>query len=48
MATTTQIARALGADAANKQMRADGRIAWSKADCDLAAKTMMRLLGEPA
>ena len=41
---TPEIARAAGADAANARMRAAGRTAWNRADYNLAARTMNRLL----
>lgn len=38
-----RIAASAGRDAANRQMRAAGRSAWSRADAALAADEMMRL-----
>jgi hypothetical protein len=45
MTVTYKIAMAAGQDAANRQMKAEGRSAWSAADFDLAADTTRKLLG---
>lgn len=39
------LARAAGKDAANRQMKAAGRTAWSKDDYNLATSTYNRLMG---
>lgn len=39
-----RIARAAGADAANRRMRKAGRSRWTKADYDHAATVMHRML----
>lgn len=41
---TMAIARAAGADAANRQMRREGRTEWNQADYDLACETMQRIM----
>ena len=41
------LARAAGTDAANRQMRAQGRSTWTAADYELAAETYNRLMPEP-
>lgn len=40
---TYHVAMAAGQDAANRQMRSEGRTAWSRKDYALAAKTFHRL-----
>jgi len=45
MQITYAIAMAAGRDAANRQMHAEGRAAWSDADWDLACATFNRLMG---
>ena len=39
MKMTYRLAHAIGADTANRQMRASGRAAWNEEDYDLAART---------
>lgn len=46
MRITYAIAMAAGHDAANKQMRADGRCQWNDADWDLACATFNTLMGD--
>src|SRR5271166_3257694 len=41
---TPAIARAAGADAANRQMKKAGRTKWSRADYNLAARTYAKLM----
>lgn len=48
MPSTYKIAMAAGRDAANRQMRAAGRMAWSAEDFDTAAAVVARLLGDAA
>lgn len=45
MQVTYAIAMAAGKDAANRQMKAEGRTAWNAADFDLAAEVTRKLLG---
>ena len=40
-----RIAHAAATDAANRQMRRSGRIAWSEDDYNLACQTQAELLG---
>jgi hypothetical protein len=44
MRITYKLAHAAGMDAANRQMRENGRSAWNEDDYNLAAATMNRLL----
>ena len=44
MTRTIKLARAAGQDAANRQMRAEGRTEWNAADYRLAARTMNDLI----
>lgn len=41
---TPALARAAGADLANRRMRAEGRTEWSEADYDAACDETQRLL----
>ena len=41
---TADLARASGFDAAERNMRANGRTAWSEDDADVAASTTNKLL----
>jgi hypothetical protein len=43
-----EIARSVGQDAADRQMRKAGRTSWNRADYNLAARTMNRLIRESA
>ncbi len=43
MTMTYRIAHSLGTDAANNQMRAAGRTAWSQEDAALAAATLRKV-----
>ena len=43
-----RIARAAAKDAANRQMRAEGRTVWNKDDYELAVRTFNRLMGYDA
>lgn len=42
---TYRIAMAAGRDAANRNMRADGRSSWNDTDWDIAAEVTARLMG---
>lgn len=46
MRATYKVAMAAGQDAANKQMRAEGRAEWNDADWNLAAAIVARLLAQ--
>jgi len=46
MQATYKVAMAAGADAANKQMRAAGRTAWSDADYVLCCEVVAQLMGQ--
>lgn len=41
---TLEIAYAIGRDEANRQMRKEGRTAWSEDDYNLACETVNRLM----
>ena len=45
MTITYELAMAAGRDAANVQMRSDGRTKWNLDDWNLAARVVGRLLG---
>lgn len=45
-ADALRIARAAGADAANKRMRSEGRTSWDEADYVLACKTTVDLMAK--
>lgn len=45
MTITYALAMAAGKDAANRQMKANGRTAWNEEDFNLAAQTVAKLLG---
>ena len=46
MPITPAIARAVGKDAADRNMRAAGRTSWNDEDWDVGAAVVARLLGE--
>lgn len=46
MQMTEQIARAAAKDAANRQMKREGRTCWSEEDYNLAVETFEQLWGE--